>query len=348
MDVPRRLYRAQRRRIERRLRKTKNRIEALRCRIVLLLDQAVPVSEIATIVDCVRATVYRTLYRFEDLGEDGLFDLRLLRTPHKVTPEVERSLLRYLDSSPRERGWQRASWTLELLGLQLQRDTGVRLSPSHVRNVLRMHGCRRGRPRVALRIPVAGRRKILDRIERRVRSSNPRAEVFYVDEADIDLNPRIGYAYIRRGQQPLVLTPGKNVKRYVAGALNPRTGSITYACGERKNSLLFIALVEELRHRYRQSAVIHLVLDNVITHKSRATLAHIAALTGRVVLHFLPPYSPESNPIERLWKQLHDHVTRNHQHTTIESLMAAVDAFLDAVQPFPGTKISTLPLRRAA
>ncbi|MBI3303403.1 MAG: transposase [Deltaproteobacteria bacterium] len=58
----------------------------------------------------------------------------------------------------------------------------------------------------------------------------------------------------------------------------------------------------------------------------------------------MPPYSPEANVIERLWKQLHDHVTRNHQHPTIDSLMEAVDDFLTAVQPFPGTKVSTLPL----
>jgi hypothetical protein len=49
-------------------------------------------------------------------------------------------------------------------------------------------------------------------------------------------------------------------------------------------------------------------------------------------------------PVERLWKQLHDQVTRNHQHPTMDSLMEAVNVFLTAVQPFPGTKVSALPL----
>jgi hypothetical protein len=49
-------------------------------------------------------------------------------------------------------------------------------------------------------------------------------------------------------------------------------------------------------------------------------------------------------PVERLWKQLHDHVTRNHQHPTMASLLEAVEVFLLAVQPFPGTQVSTLPL----
>jgi transposase len=59
------------------------------------------------------------------------------------------------------------------------------------------------------------------------------------------------------------------------------------------------------------------------------------------LLHFLPPYSPDDNPIERPWKQLLDHVTRNHRQEKIESLAGAVYRFLDAVRPFPGTKLST-------
>ncbi len=185
-------------------------------------------------------------------------------------------------------------------------------------------------------------RRILRRIDRLVKRGDTEDEVFYVDEADIDLNPRIGATYMRRGEQLVVLTPGKNVKRYVAGALNARTGKVVHIVRERKNSNLFVALVEDLCRRYRRARRIHLVLDNFIIHKSKRTLRYLAALGGRVVLHFLPPYSPQSNVIERLWKQLHDHVTRNHTHRSIEPLMEAVDEFIEGTQRFPGTKVSML------
>jgi transposase len=233
---------------------------------------------------------------------------------------------------------------LELLGLELLKETGIALSISHVRTLLLEMGCRRGRPRPALRIPVRGRRRILENIARLVKRASPKQEVFYMDEADIDLNPRIGLAYIKRGHQPLVFTPGKNRKRYVAGALNARTGSLVNSYSEKKNSGLFISLLERLQSVYRRAETLHLILDNYIIHKSRQTLSWLGRIGHRVVLHFLPPYSPESNVIERLWKQMHDHVTRNHRHATMESLMVAVAQFLDDVQPFPGTKVSTLPL----
>ena len=166
--------------------------------------------------------------------------------------------------------------------------------------------------------------------------------MLYVDEADVDLNPRIGLTYMKRGQQRLVLTPGKNVKYYIAGALNARTGRVLYSHGPNKNSSLFVGLLKVLGRSYRRSRVIHLIVDNYIIHKSRETLRALEAMDGRIRLHFLPPYSPEHNRIERLWKQLHDNVTRNHMHTTMTSLWHDVVRFLTDVQPFPGTKVSTL------
>lgn len=332
----------QRRATEELMKTTSNRYEALRCRILLLLHEGYSVAETTQLANCVRATVYRTVYRFEELGEEGLLDRRKHAVPRKATPQVCACLLNYLDGNPKEYGWQRSTWSLELLALQLGRDMDVSLTPQHVGRVLRSDGCRLGRPRPALRIPVRGRRHILDSIDQLVASASPDAEVLYVDEADVDLNARIGLTYMKRGQQRLVLTPGKNVKYYIAGALNARTGRVLYSHGPNKNSSLFVELLKVLRHSYRRSRVIHLVVDNYIIHKSRETLSALKAMRGRIHLHFLPPYSPEHNRIERLWKQLHDNVTRNHMHRTMMSLWIDVVRFLNDVQPFPGTKVSTL------
>lgn len=71
-----RLYRAQRRRIEIYHKKTKSRIKATRCRILLLLNEGKTVKYVSAMVGCVRATVYHTIYRFEDQGEDCIYDRR--------------------------------------------------------------------------------------------------------------------------------------------------------------------------------------------------------------------------------------------------------------------------------
>lgn len=336
------LPRAQCRRLKKVLRKTQSRIEALRCRVLLLLHDGHAAAEVATVVDCVRATVYRTVYRYEALGEASIIDRRTRREADKMTCEVQQRLLRYLDDVPQDYGWQRSTWTLELLALQLKQDVNVIVSCSTIHRTLRALRCRRGRPRPGLRIPVRGRRQILEKITARVASASARDEVFYQDEADLHLNPKIGATYLKYGRQPIVLTPGKNVKRYIFGALNARTGQLVSGVVEHKNAVMFVEFLKYLRTIYSDAKRLHLVLDNYTIHKAHVVTRYLATLKGRIVLHFLPPYSPDDNLIERLWKQMHAHVTRNHRHQHIDTLVEAVNGFLHDAQPFPGTKVSTL------
>lgn len=75
------------------MRKTKSCVEALRCRIILLLSQGLAVSEVTRVAGCVRSTVYTTLYRFEDDGLEGLVDQRLMGKARKATAPVRERLV---------------------------------------------------------------------------------------------------------------------------------------------------------------------------------------------------------------------------------------------------------------
>ncbi|ACR69718.1 hypothetical protein NT01EI_2549 [Edwardsiella ictaluri 93-146] len=69
--------------------------------------------------------------------------------------------------------------------------------------------------------------------------------VFYEDEVDIHLNPKIGADWQLRGQQKRVVTPGQNEKYSLAGALHCGTGKVSYVGGNSKSSLLFIKLLKQ-------------------------------------------------------------------------------------------------------
>src|SRR5437867_1084116 len=88
------------------------------------------------------------------------------------------------------------------------------------------------------------------------------------------------------------------------------------------------------------SPVLHLILDNYIIHYSKIVKTALAEWDGRFRLHFLPPYSPDENRIERLWLQLHANVTRNHRCRTISRLLTKVRHFLRNATPFPGSQPS--------
>ena len=81
---------------------------------------------------------------------------------------------------------------------------------------------------------------------------------------------------------------------------------------------------------YPHAKVIHVVLDNYPAHSGRIAKAAVAELGGRVVPHFLPPYCPDDNRIERVWLDLHANVTRNHRCGDMGELMRQVVAYLVA------------------
>jgi len=151
------------------------------------------------------------------------------------------------------------------------------------------------------------------------------------DEADVDLNPRIGFDWMLPGTQRTVPTPGKNVKRYFAAAMDAATDRAVWVKAERKNSRLFIDLLKKLlaTPAYADKAAIHVVLDNYCIHSSKQTRLWLAEHGHKFRLHFLPPYCPDDNRIERkLWREMHANVTVNHRCRTIGELVAEVVYYL--------------------
>jgi transposase len=119
-----------------------------------------------------------------------------------------------------------------------------------------------------------------------------------------------------------VLTPGQNVKRYLAGAQDVRTHRLIWTAGDRKNSLLFFLLLWELLQAYPKACRIHVIRDNDSIHSTQQVKPALRTAAGRRLrLHFLPPYCPDDNRIERTWQDLHANVTRNHRRRRISDLM---------------------------
>jgi transposase len=329
-------------------RRARDAAERLRYLIILKYDEGKGSTTISRELRCSHSTPHRVARRFQGLGEAGLIDGRCENGTVKADEHCYEVLVALLENTPQDYGWARPSWTRELLAEQIEADTGVRVSLGTVSTMLATVGARKGRPRptVCCPWPRSKRLRRLREIQDLIESLPDDEVVLYEDEVDIDLNPKTGPDWMLPGVQKSVPTPGKNVKRYIAGALDARTGDIHYVEGERKRSALFVALVLWLvTEAYPDARRIHLVLDNFAIHDSLISRRSIEALNGKVVLHFLPPYCPNHNRIEPLWKQLHDNVTRNHRCPDIADLMHEVRRFLDAATPFPGSMPS---LRRSA
>ena len=209
----------------------------------------------------------------------------------------------------------------------LKKTTGVEIHVSTMSKALALIGARRGQPKPIVHCPwpEQAKNKRLRELKQLGKVLPPDEVLLYEDEVDIHLNPKIGLDWMVPGQQKQVVTPGQNQKRYLAGAQDACTGELIWVEGEKKNSLLFILLLWELVQRYPQAKVIHVILDNYCIHKTKQVDVTLATEQGqRLRLHFLPPYCPDHNRIERTWRDLHAQVTRNHTCGDMKSLMRNV------------------------
>ena len=308
------------------------RLAAVRLRYLMILNllSGRSARQTAEVLGVHNTTVYRVARRFREHSEWGLWDAREDNGPTKLDDNYLSVLHRVVRGTPPQHGWRRPTWTRELLIETLVRQTGVRIHVTTMSRALALVKARRGRPRPSVACPWAKATKTrrLNAI-RELLATLPRHQVaVYEDEVDIHLNPKIGWDWMGCGQQKEVQTPGQNVKRYLAGALDTRTGHLHWVEGLRKTSALFLTLLNHLLQVYPQASVIHVILDNYRIHDSKIVQAALRWWGGRIRLHFLPPYCANDNKIERVWQDLHANVTRNHRCRNMTALMCEVRYYL--------------------
>ena len=319
---------SQRRRLLKAARRTGDAQLRTRYMIVLHTAEGKSQRQIAGMLGTSVATVKRTRTRWRLGGEAALVDRREDNGPEpKADDAYAADLLVVLRDTPREHGHRRPTWTLELLIRVMCARGHATISRTTISRLLRRLGVRRGMARPTVGCPWSRRakNKRLGLIRRLVATLPEDEAAVWEDELDVHLNPKIGPDWMLPGTQRRVMTPGRNVKRYVAGAMDATADRLVWVTGERKNSGLFIALLKRLLKVYAGKRVIHVILDNYRIHSSVQTRTWLAEHGGRIRLHFLPPYCPDDNRIERcVWREVHANVTRNHTCGSIDELMDEV------------------------
>ncbi|EBG2798550.1 DDE endonuclease [Salmonella enterica subsp. enterica serovar Blegdam] len=304
---------------------------------MLMLHQGMTVTDVARLLCAARSSVGRWINWFTLHGVEGLKSLRPGRAPRWPVADILQLLPLLVQRSPKDFGWLRSRWSTELLVLVINRLFDVTLHRSTLHRYLRQADMvwRRAAPTLKIKDPhYEEKRLVIDQALAQEQTAHP---VFYQDEVDIDLNPKIGADWMPKGQQKRIATPGQNQKHYLAGALHSGTGRVHYVSGSSKSSDLFISLLETLRRTYRRAKTITLVADNYIIHKSRKVERWLEE-NPKFRLLFLPMYSPWLNPIERQWLSLHETITRNHQCRYMWQLLKQVAQFMNAASLFPGNQ----------
>jgi len=313
------------------VRKVEDFATAMRFYAVALLGRGMSSPKIADILAIAVSTVVRAGHAYAAAGVAGLYDKRRSNGSPKADGAFRARVAELLRGTPEDFGWKRPTWTRELLCLQAQSEGRAAVTVSTMGRVLARLGARLGMPKPVVLCPWKrdareARLAEIRALEARASAAEP---VLYSDEVDVHLNPKIGRDWMLPGQQRRIVTPGKNEKFHLAGALDVRTGALHTTGLAHKGAALFCALLRDLANHYRTARRIHLIVDNYGIHSAHMTRRTLDELGGRIVLHFLPPYCPDANRIERVWQDFHANVTRNHRCKTMKALLGNAREYLN-------------------
>lgn len=312
-----------------------------RAQIILLLANGASWSTIATVMLCSTRTIDRWKKRFEAGGVEALMLERRGRKPVFGAWVMSVVTEWVLTKTPQDFGFLRSRWCCGTIVLLAAEVLDMRVSRETVRRWLHREDLvyRRPRPTVGPKDPERGAK--LKKLREWLAHLPDDEVAVFQDEVDVNLNPKIGAMWMKRGEQAEVETPGNNEKRYLAGSLNWLTGDVIVTEGlekEGRSSALFVRHLDDLRRTYRCYRRIHVICDNARFHdpaRCKRVREYMAQHGDRIVLHFLPKYDPSSNPIERVWWHLHEEITRNHRCKTIGELLDLTFDWLASRGPFP-------------
>ena len=157
--------------------------------------------------------------------------------------------------------------------------------------------------------------------------------ILFIDGVHPTQATKISYGWIRKGQKKAVKTTGSRTRLNIMGALNLKALTSPLICEYKTineyNVSLFVHEIRKVYPDYNQK--IHVILDGAGYHRSQ--LVKDWAEVVNIRLHYLPPYSPNLNPIERMWKLMNEHARNNRYFSSTREFREAISVFFNQTLP---------------
>jgi transposase len=166
----------------------------------------------------------------------------------------------------------------------------------------------------------------------------------FEDESMIRDYQALQHTWFAKGKQRIIKTTGKHRGVKLLATLDYATGCIVWQEDEQYTAETFLAFLRKVVVAYPIGKIV-LVLDNARIHHAKLLEPFLDEMNGRLKLVFLPPYSPQLNIVEGLWKWLKSDVINNVFYHTVAEIRQNVRTFMDQIMTDPMKIIDRLCIR---
>jgi transposase len=293
-------------------RKGRRSSEDERLNAIRLLGQGYTRAEVASILNVAESSVYEWQSKFRKGGLAALSTKIASGRKRLLTDGQLLKLHKWLMGNPRQVQFDFGLWTRKIVRELIRREFGVDYSMQNVGKILKMLGFSPQRPAwQALERDPEKRRKWTEETFPAIkkRADQEGASIYFADEAYARTDHNAGTTWAPVGQTPVVEHLGAREGIGMVSAISTRGELHWMIHSESMDSALFIQYLEYLIHDVEGK--IFLIADRARYHTSNETTTWLKEHEDRIEMFFLPPYSPDLNPDEWVWKNVkHDAIYR--------------------------------------
>lgn len=308
------------------------RVRAVRA----VIDGGMAITDVAQAYGTDRSTIHRWLKRFDADGETGLERLPVSGRPRKLASLDADALVDLVLAPASEFGYETDFWTTRRLIQVIGSEFSVVLSKRTVLRRLHEAGLSYQKPEreyfeLSEEERAEWRRTELPRIRRAVRKY--KAILYFQDEANVSLTALLGKTWGLVGYTPKQCVTGARGGVSAMSAITHR-GQLIFRLHDKRiaSDEVIEFLGQMLRHHPRRHLVV--VMDQAPPHTSKKTKAYIES-QRRLHVFWLPKYSPDWNPDEKVWNHLKHQELKGHQARTKIELKALTQEKLSAMSANP-------------
>jgi len=308
----------------------------LRDRAVRAVLQGQPLCQVADAFGIDRSTLYRWVCRYDEAGEQGLQRKAGSGRPRLLAKFDVDALNDVLVEPASEFGFETDLWTVKRVRQVVQEHYGVAVSARTIWRRLRDAGFTYQKPeRQYFELSEEEReewmRKEVPRIRAAVRKFQ--AILYFQNESNVSLTATVGKTWAFCGHTPSVRVTGKRGGVTAMSALSGQGRLLFRLFKERIASGQVIDFLGQmLKHHRRRHLVV--VMDQAPPHVSKRTRTYIAS-QSRLHVYYLPKYSPDWNPDEKVWNHLKNQELKGHQAKTKEELQSLTQRKLESMSRNP-------------
>jgi len=161
--------------------------------------------------------------------------------------------------------------------------------------------------------------------------------ICFMDGVHPTHNVQLAYGWIKKGERKEISANSGRSRLNLSGVIDVMNHQVLVQEDKMLNAEATISFLQKIEGAYSAKNGIHLFCDNARYYRNKAVTKYLE--TSKIRLHFLPPYSPNLNPIERLWKWMKERVIYNTYYPDFEDFKCAVFGFFMMLATIPATSV---------